>query len=151
LSNIKNVYFLEGELGTGKSTLMTKIYKKALELGLDVEIYHTPFLPPNKIETIVIEELGIAITTSKLFKEKNYKSVNLNEYINKDKIDKYLDEIEYDKKVLDELLSYGLFNIKRAKAQHDVLETYYVPNMNFDNNEKIKNTILNRILSYANK
>lgn len=151
LQDIKNVYFVDGELGTGKTTLMTKIYNKALELGLNVEIYHTPFLPPNKIETIVIEELGVAITTSKLFKEKNYKSIDLNQYICKDKIEKYLDEIEYDKKVLDELLSYGLFNIKRAKAQHDILETYYVPNMNFDKNEKIKNTILNRILSYANK
>jgi GTPase SAR1 family protein len=151
LDNIKNVYYLNGEVGTGKSTLMTKIYKKALELGLNVEVYHAPLLPPEKIETIVIEELGIAITTSKLFKEKNYKSIDLNEYICRDKIDKYLDEIQYDKKVLDELLNYGLFNLKKAKEQHDVLEKYYVPSMDFSENEKVKKSILNKMLSYAKK
>lgn len=149
VKDMDKIYFIDGEIGTGKSTLMDKIYKKAVELGLSVEIYHAPLLPPEKLETIVIEDLGIAITTSKLFKEKNYKSINLNEYIVKDKIDKYLDEIEYDKKVLEQLLSYGLFNIKKAKAQHDVLETYYVPNINFDDVDKLKNTIINKILSYA--
>ena len=151
LEGIEKIYYVDGEIGTGKSTLMTKLYKKATELGLGVEVYHAPLLPPDKLETIVIEELGIAVTTSKLFKDNNYKSIDLNKFVSKEKIDKHLDEIEYDKKVLDELLNYGLFNIKRAKAQHDVLEKYYVPNMNFSQNEKIRNTILSRILSYANK
>lgn len=148
LDDIEKVYYLEGDLGTGKSTILKRLADIAIEKGLDVEILHAPLLP-EKLETIVIRGLSIAITTSRLFKDNNIKSINLNEYMNIDKHIHYKEELEYNQKILDQLINYGLLNIKRAKEEHDKLEAFYIPNMNFDEVNKMKDIIIERILSYS--
>ncbi len=147
LDNVSKVYYLEGDLGTGKSTLLKKVANKATENGLEVEVFHTPLLP-EKIETIYIKDLDIGITTSKLFKDKGLETLNLNEYMNEQKHNKYKDELEYSNKILKDLVDYGMFNIKRAKQQHDVLENYYVPNMDFEKVNKLKGEIVEKMLEY---
>lgn len=147
LEHIDKVYYVEGSLGTGKTTMLNKIASIAIGKGLDVEILHAPLLP-EKIETIVIKDLDIAITTSALFKDNNVKSINLNDFMDERKQEHYKDEIQYNQKILDELVNYGLLNIKRAKAQHDELEEFYVPNMNFNDVNKMKDLVIERILSY---
>lgn len=147
LKDVNKIYYLEGDLGTGKSTLLNKVANKATENGLEVEIFHAPLLP-EKIETILIKDLDLAITTSKLFKDKNLETFDLNSYMDTKKHDKYEDELSYSNKVLNDLVEYGLLNIKRAKQQHDLLEEYYVPNMNFSEVNKLKDIIIDRILEY---
>jgi nucleoside-triphosphatase THEP1 len=147
LKDVGNVYYLEGDLGTGKSTLLNRVANKATENGLEVEVFHTPLLP-EKIETIFIKDLDLAITTSKLFKDKNLEAIDLNKYMDVEKNEKYKEELSHSNKVLNDLIEYGLLNIKRAKEQHDLLEEYYVPNMNFDELNKLKDLIIDRILEY---
>ena len=48
-------------------------------------------------------------------------------------------------------INYGISNLKVAKAKHDVIEAYYVPNMNFDEVENLRQELVKRILKYANK
>ena len=147
LEDIGKIYYLDGDLGTGKSTLLNRVASKATENGIKVEIFHAPLLP-EKVETIVIKDLDIAITTSKLFKDNNFKIINLNEFMDINKHEKYKEELEFSNSILNELVNYGLLNIKRAKQQHDKLEQYYIPNMNFDEVNKLKDLLVNRILSY---
>lgn len=142
-----NVYYIKGEIGTGKSTLLEKVYKNAILKGLDVEVYHTPLIKDN-IETILIKDINVALTVSEMFKEENYKLVDLDKCINHDILDKYKEEIEYDKVLMTKLLEDGIKNIKRAKKEHDLMEKYYIPNMNFDKIEKLKIKIKERILEF---
>ncbi|KXZ40353.1 hypothetical protein SAMN05661008_00093 [Alkalithermobacter thermoalcaliphilus JW-YL-7 = DSM 7308] len=148
LQGIDKIYYIKGEVGTGKSTLLERIYNQALLRGIDVEVYHAPLIP-QKLETVVIESLKVAFTTSNLFKENNYKTIDLNEYLDKNIIKKYEEEIEYDKKILNELFNKGIENVKNAKKEHDVLEKYYVSNMDFEGIEKLRYDIVERILKYA--
>ena len=37
--------YIEGEAGTGKSTLLNRLYKNAIEKGYFVEVYHEPLVP----------------------------------------------------------------------------------------------------------
>ncbi|SHJ82384.1 PRK06851 family protein [Tepidibacter formicigenes] len=147
LNNIGKIYHVKGNMGTGKSTLLEKIYKQALLKGLDVEVYHTPLIP-QKIETILIKDINIALTISKMYEQNNYKIIDLDKYIDNKIISKYKEELDYDKKMLNDLLQQGILNINRAKKEHDIMETYYIPNMKFEEIEKRKNEILKRILSY---
>lgn len=142
-----NVYYIKGDIGTGKSTLIEKVYKNAILRGLDVEVYHTPLIK-DKIGTIFIKDINVALTISDMFKEKNYKVVDLDKCINYDILNKYKDEIEYDKELIEKLLDNGIENIKRAKKEHDVMEKYYIPNMDFDKIEKFKVKIKERILEF---
>jgi len=53
-------YFIKGRPGTGKSTLMKNVLKKAHALGYDVDVYHCS-LDPNSLDMIVIPELELCL------------------------------------------------------------------------------------------
>lgn len=148
LVNAKKVYYLSGEIGTGKTTLLKKVFEKAVEKGMSVEVYHYPLIP-EKIETVLINDLGIAITTSSIFKDEE--TIDLNKFVDEFKLSPYKEEMEFDKKLLDELINYAISNLKRAKTKHDVMESYYVPNMRFDDIDKLKDELIDRILAYEDK
>ncbi|EOD00453.1 hypothetical protein [Caldisalinibacter kiritimatiensis] len=150
LQDAKKVYYIKGDIGTGKSTLLQKVYNEALVSGMNVEVYHTP-LNPEKIETIYIKDLNIGLTVSETFKKNNFKTIDLDSFMIKDKVKKYNEELEYDKKLLNILIDNAIININKAKKKHDVLETYYVPNMNFDEINKVKEELIDRILQYDTK
>lgn len=145
LSDTNKVYYLKGEIGTGKTTFLQKVYTKAVELGLNVEVYHYP-LVKEKLETILIKDLGIGITSSNLFEGQN--TIDLDSCINRDKLERYEEEIKFNKKIFDELVNYAISNLKKAKSKHDVIEAYYVPNMKFDEIEELKCELIERILKY---
>lgn len=148
LQDAEKVYYLDGKIGYGKTTFLKRVYDKAILKGLKVEVFHYPLIP-EKIESIMITDLGIAITTSSLFK--NHDAINLDEFINKEKINDYKEELEVDEKILDELINYAISNLKKAKSNHDVIENYYIPNMDFDKVNELKDQLIERILKYENK
>lgn len=145
LQDVKRIYYIEGEVGTGKTTLMKKIAGRAVEKGLDVEIFHAPLIP-WKIETVIIKDLNTALTSSGMYKEKNYKSFNLNEFMDKSILAGMQNEIKDDSRLLKGLIEKGITYINKAKQEHDVLEKYYIPNMNFEAVGEKYEEILSRIL-----
>lgn len=148
LQDARKVYYLDGKIGYGKTTFLKRIYDKAILKGLKVEVFHYPLIP-EKIESIMIIDLRIAITTSSLFKDKD--AINLGEFIDKEKIDNHKEEVEVDEKILDELINYAISNLKKAKSNHDIIESYYIPNMDFDKVNQLKEELIERILKYENK
>lgn len=62
-ANIKKRYFIKGRPGTGKSTILKKIAKKAERNGFDVEIYHCGF-DSNSLDMLIMRELDICIFDS---------------------------------------------------------------------------------------
>ena len=145
LTNIAKIYYLDGEIGTGKTTFLNRICDKAIQKGMDVEVYHCPLIK-EKLETIIIKDLNIAITTSKIFKDKE--AINLNKFIIKEKLERYKDEVEYDKEILSNHINYAISNLKKAKEKHDIIEAYYVPNMYFDKINELRIQLVERILKY---
>lgn len=145
LNEATKIYYLSGEIGTGRTTFLKKVYEKAVQKGMSVEVYHYPLLP-DKIETILINDLKIGITTSNIFKDKEV--IDLNSCINQEKLERYKEEVELDQKILDELINYAISNLKKAKSKHDVIENYYIPNMKFNEVQELKDDIVKRILKY---
>ena len=142
---VENIYYLEGEIGSGKSTLLKAIYTRAEQKGLDVEVYHFPLIV-DKLQAVYIPELDLAVTTSSRFKDKQV--IDLNTCIDGEKLNKYIDDVKVDKDLVDYLMNNAISNLKRAKFNHDIVEDYYVPTMDFDKVEILKNEIINRILKY---
>ncbi len=145
LSEVSKVYYLNGNIGTGKTTFLQKICDKAVQKGMNVEVYHCPLIK-EKLETIIIKDLDIGITTSSLFEGQN--TIDLNKHLNINKLSKYEEEIKFDKKMLDELINIAISNLKKAKDKHDIIESYYVPNMNFNEIENLRIELVKRILKY---
>ncbi|NBJ16082.1 MAG: ATPase [Dehalobacter sp. 4CP] len=145
LQEIEEIVYLEGEMGTGRSVFMEKIAAKAMENGFDVEIYHLPLIP-SKIGTIVIKELQVALTSSEYFRNNHQESVNLNRHVHTELSSSLTQELNSDLDLFGQLMLSGMDCIHQAKQEHDALEQYYVPYMNFKAVEEKYEEILSRIL-----
>ena len=149
LNDLDTIYHISGEVGTGKTTLLEKVYKAAVVRGLDVEVYHTPLIP-EKIETVIIKELNIGLSISEKAKEFSPKLIELDEYLNEEllKLKGYDKHIKEDKMVFDDLISIAVSNLAGAKKNHDGIEDYYVPNMDFSMYDDLRDEIVFRMLKY---
>lgn len=147
LEDLNQVYYITGEVGTGKSTLLKKVYTEALIRGMDVEVYHSP-LVPDKIETVIIKDLEIGLTTSGMAKMFNYKQIDLSQHLNEEKLEIYKEDIKEDKKIFNSLLDIAAKEFAAGKKNHDGIEKYYVPNMDFEAIEELRMDIVARMLSY---
>ncbi|WP_455538077.1 PRK06851 family protein [Terrisporobacter sp.] len=148
LQDAKKVYYLDGKIGYGKTTFLKRVYDKAVQKGLSVEVFHYPLIP-DKIESIMITDLGVAITASSLFKDKDI--IDLGNFLDNEKISKYKEKLVMDEKILDEMINYAISNLKKAKLNHDIIESYYIPNMNFEKADELKEKLVDRIMKYENK
>ena len=53
-------YLIKGRPGSGKSTLMREVVKKATSLGYDVDVYHCS-LDPKSLDMVVVPELSFCV------------------------------------------------------------------------------------------
>ncbi|MBP2654680.1 MAG: hypothetical protein H6Q73_2249 [Firmicutes bacterium] len=133
--NQKSCYVINGNPGTGKSTIVQKVISMAVVRGLDVEVFYCP-LDPMKPEHLVIPSLDVAVTTSNMphvynIVMKAAGTIEMNQYLNSTVIKKSEDAIAYDEEVFLELFIKSVACIKQSKELHDQLEAYYIPNMDF--------------------
>ncbi len=148
-SDYKNIYVLKGAPGTGKTNVLQFLSDEALRRGHYVEIFHTPLIP-EKIEHILIPNLNIAILTSNEINNLDLQGtvIDMNDYLNPNTLEKNKVEIEYDATEFYTLLYKGLATIKEAKGLHDKLETFFIPNMNFDKLDALFEKIIKKIDGY---
>lgn len=146
------VFIIKGEPGTGKSVLLGKIAHAALERGFNVETYRCP-LNPEKPEHVVIPELGVALTKS--IEPHTYEPgpndtvVDMNSCLRQSLVDAFADVTAQGKAAFNQLFTAAIEFIRKAKAVHDEMEQYYVPCMDFEGIEKLREKTLARILRYA--
>ncbi|QGU96151.1 ATPase [Clostridium bovifaecis] len=149
IANYKRVYVLNGEPGTGKTSVLSYICDEALKRGLSVEVYHDPLIP-DRIEHLLIPDLSIALLTSNEINKRNFvgNQINMEDFLNKKLLDKSSEEIQDAKDTFYLLLNKGLAVIAKAKALHDELERFYIPNMDFGKVEDKFNDIITKLLKY---
>lgn len=156
LQNISNLYLLMGDPGTGKSTMLQKMYHKAQEKGLTIEAYHCGF-SPERLDALVLPEINLAVVkntyphifslsrTQYLEKISNY---DLSTCLDKEKLKSFEPDIEDARERFWHLIGKAVRSIKNSKRNHDLLERYYVRAQNFDKLNKLADDILQKILKY---
>lgn len=142
---VENIYYVKGAPGTGKSTLFNKLAIKAMEKGYNVEIYHEP-LVPNKIENIVIPKLNIAFTTNDKYKDKE--TFDFDTFLDLNKVHKYESELAYSKKLFRQLIDNVTYNLQKSKKNHDLIEDYYVGNLQFEKIDTLREKLIKEIISF---
>lgn len=149
IEGLDKVYILKGGPGTGKTNILQYLYEEAIKRNLYVEVYHTP-LTPDRIEHVLIPELGVAIVTSNEITNIDFKGTvyDMNTLLNRVAIEKNSEEINDVKETFFMLLNKGLACIKSAKALHDELETGYIPNMDFKKVDEISKEVIEKLLKY---
>jgi len=143
---------LSGPAGTGKSTIVKKLYNEVVNRGYTVEAYHCS-LKPGEIEHLVIEPLGVGVITSEpphIYKAApGDKVINTLELVNNTALQPFAGDLEEAKRRYQEAFTRAVAFINRAKKAHDEMEQYYIPNIDFERVNACRKTIVARIYSYA--
>ncbi|KNF09388.1 hypothetical protein CLPU_3c01660 [Gottschalkia purinilytica] len=150
LQHIVDIYYIKGDFGTGRTKLLENVCKEAVKRGLDVEIFHTPLIP-EQIETVILKDLNIALTTSTVAQANNKKVIDLDKYLDEDKLKDYKDDIKEDKRIYEQLIKIAISNLNKAKKNHDEIEKYYAPYMDFSKSQKVIDDIISKSLEFKNK
>lgn len=153
IKDMEKVIVIEAPLGFRTERLLSPVSERLRGAGFEVEEYYCPLFPDEKTEHIVCPEARLAITCSN-----DYHTVadeKVDGKVMKVRIgceecirDKTTEKIlKYVKKAGHENILNAVEMLKSAKEQHDILESYYIPNMDFDRIEKFKKIIADRIES----
>ncbi|MDR5657952.1 ATPase [Serpentinicella sp. ANB-PHB4] len=148
ISENKKIYFIEGKIGTGRSDILDKILRRGIENGYDLEVYHEP-LDPLKIEALIIKDLGVAITTNDKYDDSSFR-MNINSFLKKDLLDKYEQGLDDSIEIYNQLLQDAMDTLKKAKENHDIIESYYIPNIRFELIDDLTTKLIKRVLEIKN-
>lgn len=145
-------YVITGAPGTGKSTLVRKIFTAALAQGYDVEAFHCS-LEPDRLEHLIIPALGVAVVTSipihryaPRFCDHVIDTAN---FVDARALAPFAHDLEEASERFREALRRAVSFIRRAKETHDEMETYYVPHMDFAAIDARREEVRQRLLNYA--
>lgn len=149
IEGISNQYVLDGDIGSGKTFLLSEIAKYAKEHGYSVEYYHTPLIK-EKLEAIVIPGLDTCIVSKNVINKLNISGVIYDMTCNYTSPipENTKKEIQYNYALMMGLINKGLSLIDLAHAEHDVLETYYIGAMDFSKADAICDAVIKKIDSY---
>lgn len=159
LQDVTDLYILQGQPGSGKSSMMERVATSANARGLDLELYHCPF-DPTKLDCVIIPELKAAVLNGsnpskldpgQLVNLSTVRFVNLDHCSEQDTINVYAAEIAEAQVRYEKALKRAVSYISKAKTAHDKLEEYYVPAMDFDAIEARRRETVKRINSYLLK
>lgn len=157
LQDVEKLYLITGEANAIGSYIVGTIADAVNMHGLDTEVYHCT-LEPEEVDLVVIPSMKIAVLKdipTINFKPqdipniKQVKVFNLDQFLDQDIVAVYDTEIKCCNERLQSALCRAISYIAAAKAEHDVMERYYIPAMNFDAINTKRNEILQRILKYA--
>lgn len=140
---VTDIHYINGDIGTGKSTLLNRILEEGRLRNYAIEIYHNSLIP-EKIESVFIKELDTIITSNKHGEHFAKTKIDLNKFFDNNKIN-----IE-EYKMFNSLVDKGVKSLNGAKENHFILEKCYRPSVDFAGVTKVREEIFDEILSYIN-
>lgn len=147
-NNLAKRYIITGAPGTGKATLVGKIYETAKGLGYNVEAFHCALIP-TKIEHLILPELNIGIITSSephtYSPGPNDQIVDLDQLVSRKLLEKYTEDLAESNRRFDAAIQRALDFMGRVKEYRDQLESYYIANMDFEAINEFRTQLAGRI------
>jgi hypothetical protein len=108
--------------------------------------------PSTKLEHLLIPDLKLAFITSNRYHTLDTSTLNaeiirvdLEKMIRYDTIRYQEDILKDSEKKMEELLEKAIFCLSQAKKEHDDLEKYYVPNMDFLKIDELRKELTRKI------
>ncbi len=158
ISDMKRVYMASCPIGYSNSSFMEIITEGAIYRGLDVEIFYCSMCPGEKIEHLLIPQIGTAFVTvnryhdmepweipSETDSEKDIILLDMNDHMNIISVEKNNELIFTLNEEYDILLNKGIKHLALARDTHMKVESMYIPNMNFTRLSSLCETVIQEL------
>lgn len=146
IKNKYKIYYINSDSVNKASVFMKEISDACIKKSINLEVYHEP-LDEKNIQMLVIPKLNVVLTSYFKYKENHYKKIDLMIYMKKNILKEHKKKIKEDKELIELLINKGISNLKEAKEEHDILENFYVKNMDFEKVEVLRNTMIKEVLT----
>lgn len=147
-----NVYFISAPVGFRNEIMLKIISENTVHRGFSVEEYYCPMRPEAGLEHLLIPELDLAFVTLNNYHDmdmceccKSMKTLEMRDFIDWNRMEPYMENILYCDTHSEMLIQQAVDSLKKAKAEHDILESFYVQNMNFEKIDNLKGEIIGKI------
>jgi adenylate kinase family enzyme len=149
-----SLFAVKGSPGSGIADLFAYTWQTLQLSEVKVEIYHNPFDPRN-IDAIIIPSSKSALIdvsghlfdyASALPGAKQRRFLDYDQLLNKSIIDAHEDYIASARERFNSGIEGAIALIRKAKEYHDELESYYVPAMDFDAMEEMRQDLCKQLL-----
>lgn len=137
-------YHINLESSKISTEIIKAIADECLLKGYSVEMYHQP-LNPERVQTLVIDSLKLAITTNPKIKNRAVKIIDIDNILDNAKVKENADRLEKDTEMIRLLMAEAVRRISIAKKKHDDMEKCYIPNMNFKAISELRAKTIKRI------
>jgi hypothetical protein len=144
LGNMEKIYMINVPVGYSNTSLMEIVSEGAVYRGFDIETYYCAMSPEEKIEHIIIPELKTAFISVNRYhdvepweivnvegKEQQIAFIDMNDYMDSMVLQNNEELIETLNDEYDILLNNTVKYLSKAKEAHLMVESMYIPNMNF--------------------
>lgn len=129
------IYLLNDNLYCGAGKFLQKFTELAVLKGYDVCVSMITILNGSRIEHIFIPELKVAIMTATPLNKLDIaekKLINFRRFYDKNVVRQRKTRIKFNHSAVDEFRDEAVKALASAKSEHDLLEAYYIKNMDFD-------------------
>lgn len=127
-------YLLEDPYGAVSAALLSELRSIALELGYDVCNCYSPFAPFERLEHLIIPEVGVLFTSKNLLHspaQEPLKVISYKRFTDLELIRKYKKRILFNKKAAASMIEQAAQTLSEAKQNHDLIEEAYRPHIDF--------------------
>ena len=125
--------------------------------GFAVEEYFCPLKPDSKMEHLVVPELSLAFITANEYHDvepwqlpegtESIELLDMDDMANASVIERRKKLLDESQNLCDMMMKKAIECIEEAKKEHDVLESYYIPNMDFKKIDELRDEIIAKIRS----
>lgn len=140
---------IQGPPGTGKSTILGRLADTALARGYSVDIFHCPMYP-DRVDHLRIRDTNVGVITSFWPHEYTPQAVDqlidTGAFVDAARLQEYKADIEAAMTGYQSAIAREVYQLGMAKWNHDELERYYIPHMDFEGVERRRQQTLSRIL-----
>ena len=144
LENISKVYIISVPAGFQNSSFMEILREGAVYRGFDVETYYCPVEPDEKIDHLIVPELGLAFVTVNDYHDiepwevirdddshQEITLMDISDYMDTVILEKNQELIKSLRSEFDILLGKAVKMLEMARDTHLKVEEMYIPHMNF--------------------
>lgn len=152
IDNIERIIIIDVPIGFRSEKLLSQVSERFTDAGFDIEEYYCPMFPEDKLEHVVCPDAYTAVVCSNEYHVID--TENVSGKVIRIKVEDDLDSAESEllKKIYEDIkessrdcILKAIEILKEAKANHDILEDYYVPNMDFDAMDDLREYIIEKI------